>query len=123
MKIKVLNLPNGDKRIISGNLLEQFDLDYTQALDKLKRDIQFALSVLSRKKSIENQNIRVIQSEHHLDIVDEHNQSLDWLTVEDQWHGFFSILSELTDEDKKDLDEIFPLKQSDNSSNIEKHHA
>lgn len=123
MKIKVLNLPNGDKRIISGNLLEQFDLDYTQALDKLKRDIQFALSVLSRKKSIENQNIRVIQSEHHLDIVDEHNQSLDWLTVEDQWHGFFSILSELTDEDKKDLDEIFPLKQSDSSSNIEKHHA
>lgn len=122
MKIKVLNLPNGDKRIISGNLLEQFDLDYTQALDKLKRDIQFALSVLSRKKSIENQDFRVIQSEHHLDIVDENSQSLDWLTVEDQWHGFFSILSELTDEDKKDLDEIFPLKQSDTSS-IEKQHA
>lgn len=45
MKIKIVNLPNGEKRIISGKLVEQFDLDYTQELSQLKQDIEFALSV------------------------------------------------------------------------------
>lgn len=130
MKIKVLNLPNGDKRIISGKLLEQFDLDYTQEMSKLKRDIEFALSVLERNQSVlghlftfANKNVRVYQGGHHLDIVDD-GGSLGWLTVEDHWHGLLTALSELTDEDKQDLDEMFPPKQTDTShSHIEKQNA
>lgn len=46
MKIKVVNLSDKEKRIIYGELADQFDLDYSQELGKLKRDIEFALSVL-----------------------------------------------------------------------------
>lgn len=131
MKIKVLNLPNGDKRIISGKLLDQFDLDYTQEMSKLKRDIEFALSVLERNQSslenlftFANKNVRVYQGGHHLDIIDDGVGSLGWLTVEDHWHGLLSSLAELTDEDKKDLDEMFPSKQTETSySHVEKQHA
>lgn len=116
MKIKVLNLPNGDKRIVFGKFLEQFDLDYTQDLDKIKRDIQFALSAIERNPrffadlfDVKNHNVRVFQDNHHIDIIDEDKKiSLGWLTVEDQWRGFFSIAETLSDEDEKALDDIFP---------------
>lgn len=119
MKIKVVNLPNGEKRIISGKLLEQFDLDYTQELSQLKSDIEFALSVLERKKSLwenllsfSDKDIIVYQGGHHLDIVENGKGSLGWLTVEDHWHGFFETLSELDEEDKQALNELFPLNQT-----------
>ena len=37
MKVKIINLPNGYKRIIYGKYFEQFDLDYEQDLDVLKK--------------------------------------------------------------------------------------
>ena len=119
MKVKIVNLPNGEKRIISGELVEQFDLDYTQELSQLKSDIEFALSALQRKKSFweklfpfPNKDIMVYQGGHHLDIVDNDKGSLGWLTVEDHWHGFFETLSELDETDKQELNELFPLNQS-----------
>lgn len=119
MKIKVINLPNGDKRIVSGKLLEQLDLDYTQELGKLKRDIEFALSALERNQSLlehlfsfANKNVRVYQGGHHLDIVDDGVGSLGWLTVEDHWHDFLNKINELNEKDKQDLDEIFPPKST-----------
>ncbi len=116
MKIKVINLPNGNKRIVSGDLLEQFDLDYTQNLGDLKRDVQFALSVFQRTQPLEK-NIRVVQDQHHLEVVDD-NGGLGWLMVEDGWYGLLNTLSQLTDEDKKDLDEILSVKQSDTTAEL-----
>lgn len=52
MKVKIINLPNGYKRIIYGKYFEQFDLDYEQDLDVLKKDIEFALSVIEYNRSI-----------------------------------------------------------------------
>lgn len=126
MKIKVINLPNGDKRIVSGKLLEQLDLDYTQELGKLKRDIEFALSTLERNQSLleywfsfANKNVKVHQGGHHLDIVDDGVGSLGWLMVEDHWHGFLNAANQLTDKDIQDLDEIFPPKSASSSSPTE----
>lgn len=120
MKVKIVNLPNGEKRIISGELVEQFDFDYTQELSQLKQDIEFALSTLQRKKSyweklfpFPNKDIIVHQGGHHLDIVDNGKGSLGWLTVEDHWHGFLETLLDLTEEDRADLDELFPLNQTE----------
>lgn len=115
MKIKIVNLPNGEKRIISGKLVEQFDLDYTQGLSELKQDIEYALSVLERNQSLwdnlftfSGKDILVYQGGHHLDIVENGKGSLGWLTVEDHWHGFLQTLSELDEKDTADLDELFP---------------
>lgn len=127
MKIKIVNLANGEKRIISGKLVEQLDLDYTQELSQLKKDIEFALSVLKRNQSLfENlltfsgKDVFVYQGGHHLDIVDNDKGSLGWLTVEDHWHSFFETLSDLDEEDKADLDELFnstPTKLVNNPIN------
>ena len=93
MKVKIINLPNGYKRIIYGKYFEQFDLDYEQDLDVLKKDIEFALSVIEYNRSIFNKfsslfkskNIFVYQGGHHLDIIDRDKGSLEWLTIEDHW--------------------------------------
>lgn len=93
MKVKIINLPNGYKRIIYGKYFEQFDLDYKQDLDVLKKDIEFALSVIEYNRSIfkkfsslfKNKNIFVYQGGHHLDIIDRDKGSLEWLTIEDHW--------------------------------------
>lgn len=89
MKVKIINLPNGYKRIIYGKYFEQFDLDYEQDLDVLKKDIEFALSVIEYNRSIfkkfsslfENKiifvyQIFVYQGGHHLDIIDRDKGSL-----------------------------------------------
>ncbi|HFA3542034.1 TPA: hypothetical protein WLT12_001957, partial [Neisseria gonorrhoeae] len=65
-------------KIIYGKYFEQFDLDYEQDLDVLKKDIEFALSVIEYNRSIfkkfsslfENKIIFVYQGGHHLDIID-----------------------------------------------------
>ena len=71
MKIKVVNLSDKEKRIIYGELADQFDLDYSQELGKLKRDIEFALSVLEQlqPKLFVKKNVRVYEGGHHLDII------------------------------------------------------
>lgn len=93
MKVKIINLPNGYKRVIYGKYFEQFDLDYEQDLDGLKKDIEFALSVLECNQSIfkkfssffKNKNVRVYQGGHHIDIIDYGKGSLEWLIIEDHW--------------------------------------
>lgn len=92
MKVKIIQLPNGYKRVIYGKFFEHFDLDFYQDLDKLKTDIEFALSVFERNQSLfkklfvfKNKNIIVYQGGHHLDIVDNGVGSLNWLIVEDHW--------------------------------------
>ena len=85
MKIKVVNLSAKEKRIIYGELADQFDLDYSQELGKLKRDIEFALSVLEQlqPKLFAKKNVRVYEGGHHLDIINDGVGSLNWLIIED----------------------------------------
>ena len=85
MKIKVVNLSDKEKRIIYGELADQFDLDYSQELGKLKRDIEFALSVLEQlqPKLFVKKNVRVYEGGHHLDIINDGVGSLNWLIIED----------------------------------------
>ena len=85
MKIKVVNLSDKEKRIIYGELADQFDLDYSQELGKLKRDIEFALSVLEQlqPKLFAKKNVRVYEGGHHLDIINDGVGSLNWLIIED----------------------------------------
>ena len=85
MKIKVVNLSDKEKRIIYGELADQFDLDYSKELGKLKRDIEFALSVLEQlqPKLFAKKNVRVYEGGHHLDIINDGVGSLNWLIIED----------------------------------------
>ena len=85
MKIKVVNLSDKEKRIIYGELADKFDLDYSQELGKLKRDIEFALSVLEQlqPKLFVKKNVRVYEGGHHLDIINDGVGSLNWLIIED----------------------------------------
>ena len=85
MKIKVVNLSAKEKRIIYGELADQFDLDYSQELGKLKRDTEFALSVLEQlqPKLFAKKNVRVYEGGHHLDIINDGVGSLNWLIIED----------------------------------------
>lgn len=92
MKVKILYLPNGYKRVIYGKFSEQFDLDFYQPLDDLKTDIELALAVFESNQSLfkklfvfKNKNIRVYQGGHHLDIIDDGKKSLEWLIIEDHW--------------------------------------
>lgn len=86
--VRIILLPNGKKRLIYGKLLNILDLDYTQLLSNLKRDIEVALDALSRStvcKPIQflTKEVAVIQGNNHLDIVDSGKKSLAWLVVED----------------------------------------
>ncbi|OFT02810.1 hypothetical protein HMPREF3107_02655 [Neisseria sp. HMSC31F04] len=85
MKIKVLKLSSNEKRIIYGEMVDQFDLDYSQELDKLKQDIEFALSVLRKlqPKLFSKKNVHVYEGGHHLDIINNGVGSLGWLIIED----------------------------------------
>ncbi|EEZ47998.2 hypothetical protein NGFG_01165 [Neisseria gonorrhoeae MS11] len=47
MKVKIINLPNGYKRIIYGKYFEQFDLDYEQDLDVLKKILNLLYLLLN----------------------------------------------------------------------------
>ena len=64
MKVKIINLPNGYKRIIYGKYFEQFDLDYEQDLDVLKKDIEFSLSVIEYNRSIFNKFSSLFKSKN-----------------------------------------------------------
>lgn len=66
------------------NILNNLTYDYEQDLDVLKKDIEFALSVIEYNRSIfkkfsslfENKIIFVYQGGHHLDIIDRDKGSL-----------------------------------------------
>lgn len=93
MKVKIVNL-KGIKRVISGELLHAIDVDYTQSLQELKSDIEYALPILvdyhkskkrfffSDSRTVKNY-VRVHEGSHHLDVVDDGIGSLGWLLVQD----------------------------------------
>ncbi|MGQ1273677.1 hypothetical protein ACT43X_18835 (plasmid) [Acinetobacter baumannii] len=93
MKIKVINL-DGIKRVVTGDLLKEIDVDYTQSLSDLKADIEFILEPiidiyqsrlvnrLPLTKKIKNE-IFVYEGANHLDIVENGIGSLGLLFVQD----------------------------------------
>ena len=88
LDIRIIKLKDGKKRLVYGKLLKAFDLDYTQDLNSLKKDIQLSLerlyeSSLFRRLSFFNKKVFVYQGNNHLDIVDDGIGSLNWLIVED----------------------------------------
>ena len=88
LDIRIIKLKNGMKRLVYGNLLKAFDLDYTQDLDSLKVDIELSLkrlyeSSLLKRLAFFNKNVFVYQGDNHLDIVNDGVGSLNWLIVED----------------------------------------
>ena len=63
------------------------DLDYTQSLSALRKDIEFALPDLLESLSLIDNlttsgNIRVYEGSNHLDIIVDGKGSLNWLIVE-----------------------------------------
>lgn len=93
MKVKVVNL-NGIKRVVTGDLLNEIDVDYTQSLSDLKADIEFILEQIidihqsklmnriSLTKNIKNE-VFVHEGSNHLDIVEHEVGSLGLLFVQD----------------------------------------
>lgn len=85
--VKVVRF-NGIRRIIYGPLLYQLDMDYTQPLRILEKDIESALlswSVLNNKKFdfFGENKVCVYSGSHHLDIIEWNKGSLNLLKVED----------------------------------------
>lgn len=90
--VKVINLNNGYRRLIFGKFMNSFDLDFTQDLTSLRRDVELSLnalkdSSLSKKLAFFNKRVRVYEGGHHIDIIDDGVGSLNWLIVEDHWVG------------------------------------
>lgn len=87
MKIKILNIPGG-KRIVKGKYADMIDLDYSQSLEDLEKDLTFVLPTLLENLSLFDQiaargSYRVYRGSHHLDIVNDGVGSEEWLTIED----------------------------------------
>lgn len=86
MKIKVVKA-SGGRRLIKGKYADVLDLDYTQDLPELQKDIDLALpTLLDNLSMIDNlttgQNILVYRGGNHIDIVEDGKGSLNWLIVE-----------------------------------------
>jgi len=86
--VKIIHLKNGKKRVIFGKLLNNLNLDYTQELDQLRDDIHLALEVLSGSSfwnslKFLGKDVLVYKGDNHIDVVDNGEGSLGWLTVED----------------------------------------
>ncbi|NNP75583.1 hypothetical protein A7P54_04010 [Acinetobacter sp. Ac_3412] len=86
--VRIISLRNGKKRVIYGKLLNTLDLDYTQELSSLRDDIHLSLEVLSNSSfwnslKFFNKDVLVYQGDNHIDVVDNGEGSLGWLTVED----------------------------------------
>ncbi|OTG92828.1 Arc family DNA-binding protein [Acinetobacter sp. ANC 3832] len=87
-EVKVINLKNGIKRLVFGKLVNVLDLDYSQDLSTLKKDIQLSLNALAESSfrhrlSFWTKEVYVHQGGHHIDVVDNGKGSLGWLVVED----------------------------------------
>ncbi|WP_436658805.1 hypothetical protein [Acinetobacter sp. P1(2025)] len=90
MKVKVINL-DGVKRVIHGSLINDIDIDYTQDIHSMVRDVEFALQEIieiHKTKPLsffkkKPKNIRVYEGGHHFDIIEDGVGSVGWLTVSD----------------------------------------
>ncbi|MFG0587650.1 Arc family DNA-binding protein [Acinetobacter sp. YQ_14] len=86
--VRIIPLRDGKKRVIYGKLLNTLDLDYTQELSNLRDDIHISLEVLSGSSfwnslKFFNKEVIVYKGDNHIDVVDNGEGSLGWLTVED----------------------------------------
>lgn len=89
--LKIIHLPNGKKRYVFGKLINAFDIDYTQDLSILIKDVQSCLDFLRSSKQLKhrlmffNKNIHIHQGANHIDVVESGVGSLNWIIVEDHW--------------------------------------
>jgi hypothetical protein len=88
--VKIFNIAKDKKRIVFGKLINSLDLDYTQNLTSLRRDIELSLNALKQSSFLKrltffNKDVLVYQGGNHIDIVDNGKQSLGWLTIEDHY--------------------------------------
>lgn len=89
--LKIIHLPNGNKRYVFGKLVGAFDIDYTQNLTDLKKDVENCLDILRKSKQLKhrlmflNKNIHIHQGANHIDVVESGVGTLNWVIVEDHW--------------------------------------
>lgn len=86
MKIKVIKVPGG-RRLVKGKYADILDLDYTQDLDQLQKDIELAMPALLDNLSMFDNltvsgNIIVHLGGNHIDVALDGKGSLGWLMVE-----------------------------------------
>lgn len=86
--VRVIDLKDGKRRLIYGKFIKMLDVDYTQDLDGLKKDIELSLDALryssfSQRLAFFNKDIVVHKGNNHIDIVDNGEGSLGWLRIED----------------------------------------
>ncbi|OSI21688.1 hypothetical protein BV912_06420 [Neisseria dumasiana] len=89
MKIKVVKMPEV-RRLIVGKYVDTLDLDYTQSLENLQKDIELALPSLMANLSVfdnvaDIDDVLVYRGGSHIDIVLDGKRSLDWLRIEDHY--------------------------------------
>lgn len=90
--VKVINLKNGYRRVVYGKLVNTLDIDYSQDLDALQKEIELGLQILSQssfkhKIAFLNKDVLVYKGGNHIDVVDHGKGSLNWLMVEDHFVG------------------------------------
>ena len=88
---------NGDKtvRIVKGQLINDFIIDYSKPLDEIKDELDqlldYWLMTYSEKviqqigRFPKSEEIEVYEGSNHIDIILVGKGSLDWLTVEDHF--------------------------------------
>lgn len=88
---------NGDKtvRIVKGELINDFVIDYSKPLDEIKGELDqlldYWLMAYSEKviqqigRFPKSEEIEVYEGSNHIDIILVGKGSLDWLTVEDHY--------------------------------------
>lgn len=86
LKIKVVKVPGG-RRLIKGKYADILDIDYTQSMENIQKDIDLAMPSLLENLSVFdniviNGDILVYRGGNHIDIVLDGNSSLGWLKVE-----------------------------------------
>lgn len=89
--IKILRLPSGVKRTVTGKLVSQFGIDYAnENVAELKQDVERCVQIMSKSPKVKdrymffNKNILVYAGSNHIDIVDDGKGTLNWLTIEDE---------------------------------------
>ena len=94
MSIMVIPFDDGVRRVVYGDLVDEFDLDYTQSLEELEIDVELALEALSKSESLLDKlrqlgnDVVVVRGNSHIDIVDDGKGSMGWLTIEDHIVSF-----------------------------------
>jgi hypothetical protein len=84
--LKIIALKDKIIRVVSGELLNQLNLDWTLPLDELKRVIEYGLNYqndLPALKKKRYKNLIVYQGNNHLDLIDNGVGSLGLLCVAD----------------------------------------